>query len=192
MKRLLKHIIYTAILLATAGMIYAAQPAPYGPPPGGPMGNPADFAAFQKEHRYALQLMKLAGNIGRLEESGKSALTKTQAKKVLGVLQPLRKLKTLDETSAKKGIKALQGILTDKQRTAISALPAEHKFRQGVPPSSGMRPSGPRPAGPPPSQNSNAMKNFNPLNPKSGMHMGHRSPDRMYKLFDDLKKKSSK
>jgi len=184
MKSIYKSILCAAMMLIVAGMLHAAQPTPpLGPPPGeGPMGNSAEF---QKAHRYAFQLMRLVGNIGRLESTDKSTLTSVQAKKVLAVLQPLGKLKSLDEPAAKKGIKALQDILTDKQRSVISALPPEHQFRQGGPP-----PPGPRPFGPPPKPNPKELKNFNPLNPPAGMRMGHKGPDMLKKLFDDLKKKS--
>ncbi|MEN6372934.1 MAG: hypothetical protein ABFD64_13080 [Armatimonadota bacterium] len=161
---------------------------------GGQMGGSQGsgrFAELQKEHKYAFQMLKQLNSIRRLEESGKEPLTKAQAKSILAIVQPLREKKTLDETSAEDAVKALQAVITDKQRSVISALPAEQQFRQGGPPQ-GM-PSGRRQGGPPPGAGGpGGMKNFNPLNRPAGGPPGMQGQRRggIEKLLDDLKKKS--
>ncbi|MCE5197950.1 MAG: hypothetical protein ABFD54_06720 [Armatimonadota bacterium] len=196
-----KLIIGLVVLVAIAGGLVAlksnrrtvsvVQPTaggPMGGPMGSPMGDPGQFAELQKSHQYAFQLMKLVGNIGRLESDGKSGLTPQQAKAVLAVLQPLRKRESLDETSAKEAMKALQAVLTDKQRSAISALPPEHKFHRGSTPP-GPPPTG-TPSGPPPAGGPKAMKGFNPLNPPAGGPMGQPAGKGVERLFENLEKKS--
>ena len=150
------------------------------PPPDGP----GQFKEFRKSHQYAFQLMRLVGNIGRLEKENKNPLTQAQAKAILAILQPLRKQASLDETAAKDVIKALQAILTDKQRTSISALPPKRQFRRGSPS------QGPPPSGPPPNPNQRPMGGFNPLNPPTGGPMGQSGVTEVDKLLDVLKKKS--
>ncbi|MEN6520676.1 MAG: hypothetical protein ABFD46_05930 [Armatimonadota bacterium] len=151
------------------------------------------FEELQKEHKYAFQLLKMLNNVRRLEESGKEPLTKNQAKAVLVIVQPLRKKESLDETSANEAIKALQAVITDKQRAVISALPAEKQFRQGGPPP-GAAVGGKRPSSPPSggAGGPGGMKNFNPLNQPAGGPPGMKGQRRegLEKLFDDLKKKS--
>jgi hypothetical protein len=168
---------------------------------GGPPGGPGGFEEMQKAHKYAFQLMRLAGSIGRLEESGRAPLTSAQAKSMLAVLNPLRERDSLDEAAAKDAVVALQDILTDKQRAVISALPAEHQFRRGGPPP-GSPPQGQGPPpGPPPSGGPGSMAGFNPLNPPEGGAGGPQRPGGgpggpqgpgggLDKLFDDLRIKS--
>lgn len=164
---------------------------PMGAPMGGPAGNSEDFKQFQKLHQYTFQLMKLIRNIGRLDNETKEALTPTQAKNILAVLDPLRKLKSLDESTAKDAIKAMQAVLTDKQRSAISTLPSEDPFKRnnkqmGPPP-----PGGPMPSGPPPGGSPGLMgSEFNPLSIPPEGPGGQGRPGGMEKIFDDLKKKS--
>ena len=130
---------------------------------GGPPGGPGGFADFQKSHKYAFQLARLAGNIERLRDEGKAALAPSQAKAVLAILQPLRARESLDETAAREALKKLQHVLTDEQRAAINSMPPpEHQFRQGGPP------PGPPRSGPPPGPNPRAMKGFNPLKQPPG------------------------
>lgn len=139
------------------------RPGSRYPPVGGPMPGPGVPAEFEKSHRYALQLAKLAMNIERLKESGKAPLTQAQAKAAADILEPLRKKKTLEEPDARKALIALQAVLTDEQRASISALPPEPRFREGGPPP-GRRPSG-APPGPPPGAGPGPTQDFNPLNP---------------------------
>lgn len=165
--------------------------APAGLSSGGPPGSPsgAQSAEFQKAHKYALQLMKLVGNVGRLEEQDKASLTPVQAKSILAILEPLRKQDSLDEPAARKAVIEMQSVLTDEQRAAISALPPLPKFRQGNQPP-GPPPSG-APVGPPPGVGPKPTGGFNPLRPPEG------GPDRagsggIEKLFDALKKTAAK
>ena len=208
-------IIGIAALVVVAGVLYAlnhgagesapapgvGMGAPNGAPAGGPSGGSGQFAEFQKTHRYTMQMMKLLGNIGRLEEGGKEPLSVEQAKSILAIVDPLRKQATLDETSAKKAFLALQAVLTDAQRTAISQLPAENRFRQGNrppgPPPGGGQPSGPH-SGAPFGPGAGAVKGLNPLNPPAplgGIRAAKGPADRQGpggfdKLFADLKSKS--
>lgn len=172
--------------------------SPIGGPMGGPMSGPStnseDSKQFQKLHQYSLQLMKLVKNIGRIDNEAQAALTPAQAKSVLAVLEPLRELKSLDESAAKDAIKALEGILTDKQRYAISTLPSDSQFKknsqQMAPPAAGPMPSGPMPSGPPSGGRPGPMGDgFNPLNVPPGGPAGHGKAGDINKLFDDLKKK---
>lgn len=164
---------------------------------GGPPGGFGRFGEFQKQHQYAFELTRLVRSIGRLEQDKKNALNPKQAKSVLAVLQPLRKRTNLDEAAAKKGLNAVQSVLTNKQRAAISALPPEHPFRRNGPPPSGPRPGERREGrpgfGPPPGPGPRFdMKSFNPLNPPAFGPPNQQRSGGMNKVFDDLKKKSSK
>jgi hypothetical protein len=161
---------------------------PSGFPMGGPPGGPGQSADFQKSHRYTFQLMRLVGNIGRLDNESKTPLTPAQAKALLAILQPLRERESLDQPAAKEAVKALQAVLTDEQRAAIGAMPPEHQFRQGGPPPG--PPPGSRPSGPPPNMSRKPMEDFNPLNPPAGGPPGRPGGGGMDKLFDDLQKKS--
>lgn len=151
---------------------------------GGPGGAPGGFAEFQKSHRYAFQLMRLISNVGRIEEEGKAALTPAQAKSMLALLQPLRELESLDEPAAEDAIVALQDILTDQQRSAISALPPDPQFRRSGPP------PGQASSGPPPGAAADRLGSFNPLKPHVGRQGNKQHPGHLAKLFDDLEKKS--
>jgi hypothetical protein len=152
--------------------------------PGGPGGPGRPDSNFQKTNQYTSQFMRLINNIGRLEKDKKAALTPVQAKKILSVLQPLRSSDSLEESQAKKAFKSIQSLLTDTQKKAIRAMPAEHQFRKNTPP-----PAGPRPDGPPPSMKPGKMRGFNPL---SSVHRGPTPPggDRIDSIFKALEKKS--
>lgn len=172
--------------------------APMGGAPGGPPGGAGMGKDFQRQHQYTLQLVRLVNNIGRMESSGKAPLTQAQAKSILAVLQPLRQHSSLDETAAKDGLKALQAVLTDKQRSAIAVLPAEHPFRQGPSGGPGAQPPaggpggqpGPQPAGPPPGSGPQEMKEFNPLNPPAGGPEGPQGAEGPASVFQQLQKKA--
>jgi len=161
-----------------------------GGPPGGPPGaggggmQPGAFEDFRKSHQFTFQLSRLAGNIGRLEKEGKTPLKPDQAKSMLAVLKPLRRLESMDQDQAKAAIKDLQKILTEDQRAAISTMAPEHRFRSGGG-SSGQRPSGERPR-----FDMKAMENFNPFNPSKDSPMYERSKKRMDDLFAALEKKA--
>lgn len=155
---------------------------------GGAMGGSGRSAEFEKSHKYALQLVKLIGSVGRLEEAGKDTLTPAQARSVLSILQPLREQDSLDEPTAREAVKSLQDVLTDKQRAAINALPAEKQFRRAGPPQGAL--AGKRPSGPPPGAGGpGGMKNFNPLSQPAGGPEDKQRNGGMDKLFDSLKKK---
>lgn len=169
----------------------AGAPPPVGGLMGGPGGDSGSFAELQKSHKYAFQLMTLVGNLGRLEELGKAPLTVAQAKSALAILEPLRKLKSLDEPTARKAYTEMHAVITDEQRAAINTLPAENQFRKSGPPP-GQRPSG-APSGPAPSTSPKAgprPDSFNPLNPPKGGPAAGAGDNNMDKLFDNLRKKS--
>ena len=142
------------------------------------------FEEFRKSHQYTFQLSRLVGNIGRLEEDSKTPLTSKQAKAVLAVLTPLRKQPTMDQDQAKAAIRDLQKVLTDDQRSAISTMAPEHRFRSGGG-QSGQRPSGQRPR-----FDLKAMENFNPFNPPKDSPTYERTKKRMDDLFAALEKKA--
>lgn len=195
MKRYGKLMAFAVVLVVLAGGLYAlrsrlggtssAGGMPQGgTPPGAPMGGPPGGADFEKSHKYAMQLMRLLNDIGRLDDEGKLPLTGQQAKAALAILKPLRERDSLEETACRQALKDLRAVLTDDQRTAIGALPPEPRFRQGGPPPGGAPP----PGGPP---DSGRTRQFNPLNPPEGGPSDRERPDGSGRLFDDLEKKST-
>jgi hypothetical protein len=204
-RRITNLIIVVVVLIALAGGYYflkgnsqktastvGSSSPTVGGQIGGSPGRSGQFAEFRKLHPYTFQLMRLVGNISRLEEDGKAALTPKQAKAILAILEPLRQRASLDESVARDTVKDIRAILTDKQHAAISALPAEPQFRRSNRPPSGAPPSGamqgpPRNSGPGPMRD---MKEFNPLNPPTGGPSNRPGSNRIDKLFDSLKKKS--
>ncbi|MGC8861993.1 MAG: hypothetical protein ACP5R5_04360 [Armatimonadota bacterium] len=166
-----------------SGVMGGGPPAGVAPPPGMP-GQPRAFDAFRESHKFTFQLSRLAGNIGRLDKETKFSLEPDQARAILAVLTPLRKQTTLDQDQARSAIKELQKILTDDQRSAISSMAPEHRFRR-----EGGGPGG-SPPGPRPSFDLKAMENFNPFNPPKDSPMYERSKKRWDDLFAALEKKA--
>ena len=65
------------------------------------------FKKFMDDHKYAVQLMRTTGGIGRLEREGLTPLTSAQAQSILAVLNPLRTKDALSEDDAKAAIKGV-------------------------------------------------------------------------------------
>ena len=148
---------------------------------------------FRTEHESTFRLTRLVENIGRLDTEGKHPLTKQQAKDTLAILTPLRTQEKLTQDDAKETIRALQKVLTIDQRTEISQMPEQRwgGGGQGGPGGpGGARPGGGNvsPGGQRPSFDPAAMKNFNPLNPSSGM--GGRGAAHMDNFFQTLEAKA--
>jgi len=143
-------------------------------------GGAGGFSQFQESHKYAIMLMKMASNIGRLETETDAPLTSQQARSILAVLTPLRQRPSLSEDEAKDAVKGLKSALTAKQLTELGKMRQPQRRSQ-----SGQRPQG---AG----QNHRFDPNaeFNPLNPRGSNPMAARSAKRIEALFDGLKKKA--
>ena len=148
---------------------------------GGPGGGGGGRGSqFREEHKWTFQLTRLVRNISRLDSDKKFPLAASQAKSVLGVLNPLRKQKTMDQEQAKTAIRQLQDILTEDQRTAISTMAPEHQFRREAGPGGGP------PQSRRPTMDPKAMENFNPFNPPKDSPMAQRGAERMNQLFKGL------
>lgn len=180
--------------------------------------DPQKMAQFRENHKYTFQLMRLVGNIGRLEREGKNPLTADQAKQILGVLTPLRSQKTLTQDDAKTAIRDVQKVLTEEQRNEIAAFPERGPGGgpggsgggQGGPGGSGGMRGGGRPGGPggPPTGGGPggaggnrprgggqgfdpaSMQNFNPLYNGEDAPMGGRMAERWNKFFEGLQQKA--
>lgn len=87
-------------------------------------------------------------------ESGKTALSKVQAQKVVGIMRPWRARKTMSEAEAKTVYTQLSAVLTASQKQQVESFRGNRPLRgDGAgpdrPPFEG-RPPGDRPDGPPP------------------------------------------
>lgn len=148
------------------------------------------FAEFQEQHKYTFQLMRMAGNIGKLDEA-QAPLTKAQAKQVLAVLQPLRAKETLTQDEAKEALKGLKKVLTEKQLNKIAAMKQPERRGGGMGGNRARTEGGRAPGGQrPPRMDPNAMKNFNPFNTDSPM--GARGRERWDETFKALEAKAGK
>lgn len=145
-------------------------------------GGAGAFSQSREAHKYALMLMRMASNIGRLETESDAPLTSQQAKSILAVLTPLRQRPSLSEDEAKDAVKGLKSVLTAKQLTELGKMKQPARRLQ-----TGQRPEG---AGQNRRFDPNAMKDFNPLNPRGSNPMAARSAKRIEALFDGLKKKA--
>ncbi|MHB9129549.1 MAG: hypothetical protein ACYDBB_00480 [Armatimonadota bacterium] len=143
------------------------------------------MSEFREAHKYTFQLSGLVRNIGRLEEDGKQALSKDQAKRLLVVLTPLKTKSKLTQDEAKETIKAVRAILSTAQRDEIAKMKPERQGRR-----SGQGGEQQRPAGSRPQFDPDAMKDFNPFNPPKDSPMA-RGAERMQQFFDGLGKKAN-
>ena len=148
--------------------------------------------------------MSMVRHIGDIDRDPKYTLTPAQAKKVLGVLQPLRSKPKMTQDQAKSALKGLQPILTLAQRNAMARIPSGPGGRSGGMgmggpgggrPGGGMGMGGPGgPGGAPggnagnrPSFDPNAMKDFNPFYAKaSGNDFVARGAQRWNAFFAGL------
>lgn len=150
------------------------------------------FTQFREAHKYTFQLMGMAGNIGRLDKETKTPLTKAQAKAVLAVLKPLRAKPKLTQDEAKKALKGLKKVLTEKQLTEIGKMkPEDRRGGQRMGSGNGDRPRGEGNGGGQRRRfDPDAMKNFNPFNPSKDAPGGERSAKRWQEFFAALEKKA--
>jgi hypothetical protein len=171
----------------------AGQNNEAAPAVGAAGGGPAAMKQFREDHKYTFQLVRLLNNISRLDKDGKYPLSKTQAKSLLDILLPLRTQGQMTQDDAKDTIKTVQIVLTIDQRTTIGEMP------QRQPGAGGGAPGGPGgagfqggPGGAPRAQfDPVAMKDFNPLNPKTVMP-GRNNGKRMDDFFAALQAKAGK
>lgn len=124
----------------------------------------------REKYKYTFQLMQMVGHIDAIDQDSKYTLTQTQAKKVLGVLQPLRSKPKLTQDQAKQALKDLKPIFTVTQLNAMAKIkPPQRGQRpdgQGGPGApNGTRPGGGqgRPSGSRPHMDAAAMQDFNPF-----------------------------
>ncbi len=149
------------------------------------------MSQFREEHKYTFQLMRFAGNIGRLEsEPTTTPLTQEQAQQVLAVLQPLRAQTSLTQDQAKDALRGLKKVLTEMQLTQVGAMksPQNALSRQG----SGGQSGGQQGSRPRPQIDPATMKDFNPFNPPKDSPMASgRQAARWDELFTDLQAKAN-
>ncbi len=149
--------------MASVALAMAQQPSPQ---------MMAQWQQFREQHKYHFQLREMFYKIGELEKKGgKTALTKEQAKKILGILKPLTQKEKLTSDEAKKALKELKAVLRADQLNALQRIQLPRwGGRQGGfggPPGGAGGPTGGGAGGPggggmrqfDPSQ----MQNFNPL-----------------------------
>ena len=174
MLRLLRLIIASVLLVLLIAAAGLAQ-GPGGPPPPlqGGQGN-SQWSQMREKYKYTSQLMQMTQHIAIIDRDSKYTLTKAQAKKVLGVLQPLRKKPKLTQDEAKATLKKLKPIFTVKQLNAMAKIKPPRRSPgmpgggyggqgggQGGP--GGGPPGGGQPGANRPSFDPNAMKDFNPF-----------------------------
>lgn len=160
-------------------------------------GGGGAFAQMQEKYKYTFQLMSMARHIGEIDKDPKYALTQTQAKQVLAVLQPWRSKPKMTQDQAKDVLKNLKKVFNVNQLNAMARIkPRPRTGQQG----GGMRPGGQggpgggqgRPDGNRPKFDPNAMKDFNPFYAKAakGDEFAVRRAARWNDLFKDLTNRS--
>ena len=139
-------------LLLAATLAGAAVPvlAQGGAPPGGGGGgfNPAAFMKFREQHKYTFQLSTTTGRgLMECERTPQTRIKPDQAKKIIGVLTPLKKKPKLTQDEAKAAIKKLQVIFDGKQLTAVDKAIQSSQRRPGGGGPGGGAPGGGGPGG---------------------------------------------
>ena len=162
----------------------ASNQSSAGSQPGGGGAMGGQFAQFREAHKFTFQLTSMVGNIAQLDTDGVAPLTPAQAKTMLGILTPLRTKASLTQDEAKETLKALKQVLTEQQLTEIGKMKPRRSTRGGQ--GQGMRGSG----GHRPNFDPNAMKDFNPFNPKGGAPTAQQSQQRWNTFFAALGKKA--
>jgi hypothetical protein len=154
---------------------------------GGPGGG---FRQFREQHKNAFRLQAMMSRgLMDVERNAATQIKPAQAKKMLAVLNPLRKQSKLTEPQAAVASKRIQGILDTRQRSLVlkAAQEGPGGGRRGGPdgrmrgPGGGMRGTGGlggsgrpggdnlrgsgggRPGGPGPRFDPARMRNFNPV-----------------------------
>lgn len=214
-----------ATLWASVLMLMASTMAAFAQPPGGPGGfqmtpemqrRMEEFRKWRDAHRYTFQLTSTLRGLEELDRNQKTKLTPAQAKKILGVLQPLRNKPKMTQDDAKNALKQIKAALNVTQLNALARIEAERRNRFGGPGGGGMgmrpggpggapggapgaRPggnAGPRPGGPASGRwqmpDLSSMKDFNPFkpNPKMGP-FAQRGAEYWNNFFKGLQQRAS-
>lgn len=174
-----------------------AQQGPGGNEPGGGQGGPGGPGG--KNAPPAFQIIRILDNASRLNDGKKGKLSKEQAKKILDVIVPLRKQKTLTQKQAKATLDKINGILTDEQKKLIAEMKPERKKGKagagGNEPGGGMAPpeggpgmGGPGGGGPGGGAPAN-MESLNPFNPPADLPMAQmmvKQTGEIFKKFENI------
>jgi len=121
------------------------------------------WSGFREKHKYTFQLMQMVRHIGEIDKDKKYALTPAQAKKVVGVLKPLRSKPKLTQDQAKQALKDLKPAFTASQLNAMARI--KPRFEARRPGEQSRGPGENRERRRPPDMS--AMKDFNPLYSKA-------------------------
>ncbi|NLN76600.1 MAG: hypothetical protein GX139_09845 [Armatimonadetes bacterium] len=114
-------VILTMVLLV-AGAAFAQRPV--GVPPSKP----------KEQNKSTHELVRTMHEIGAINRDPKVGLTQSQAKRVLLVINPLRKKPKLTETQAQQALKKLKPILTASQTKALRNIkPDNRTYRPNAP-----------------------------------------------------------
>jgi len=126
------------------------------------------WAKFRDTHKNISSLQQTLFGLSELEKDPKTKLTKSQAKTILGVLQPWRKKPVMTDAQALKLNKQITGTLTQSQLKKIVAAPRIGQRSGGMrrppegAPGAGTRGDRPRQFDP---SKFPMPKEYNPLNP---------------------------
>src|SRR5690242_1058482 len=107
--RSLHRMCLTATVLALSASSAFAQGGPGGGPGGGGGGGFAAFQKFREQHKYTFQLTStLTRGLMECQRSKSTELKPDQAKKILAVIEPLKKQPKLTQDQAKATLQKLQ------------------------------------------------------------------------------------
>ena len=192
----LSRVIIASLLLVLLSAAAGLAQGPGGPPP--PMGGQGggQWSQMRERSKYTVQLMQMTRHIMEIDKDPKYTLTKAQAKKVLVVLQPLRKKPKLTQDEAKSTLKKLKPIFTVKQLNAMAKIKPPHRG-PGMPGGGyggpgGGPPGGGQPGANRPSFDPNAMKDSNPFysKVKAGDEFAARRAKRWNEFFTAMDNKA--
>lgn len=152
------------------------------------------FGQMREKYKYTFQLMTMVRHIGDIDKDRKYALSPVQAKRVLGVLQPLRSKPKLSQDQAKQALKSLKPVFTVNQLNAMARIKPRPQGQRGM---GQGRQGGGGPGGPGGNRagrqrmDPNAMKDFNPFYAKAPAGgFGARGAKRFNDLFTTLQKRA--
>ncbi len=143
MRRLVTVVIPICLLAMFAATMACAQRAGSGA--NGSGNGASQFAQFRAEHKFTFQLTQMVRKIGQIDQDPKYALKPAQAKKILGVLKPLRSKPKMTQEQAKTTLKQLKSALTIDQLNAMARIKDRPGGRPGAGASGGQgmgRPGG--------------------------------------------------
>jgi hypothetical protein len=153
--------------LGTGGWFYW-QKTHQPKPPGMSAEDRAKLQAYYQSHTQGTTFETFLGDLVQVETRGTNALTADQAKKILAILDPLSRQKTMSEDDARQGQIKVNGVLTDAQTSEIQQIQKSRPARTfgqgggaarqpgaggttgGNPSAGGGNPSGGNPGGGPP------------------------------------------